>query len=192
MNKILEQKRRTSLRKFTLKTDRIIVETKSLRKNEKYEVMLEHLGSNISYKADSVILGKIFFYICLAIPLALTIAVLSGAEIERSTLVVNYIIWFGLAIVNYIKLPQDDVFLLGGQVFLVFYRTIPNEQEVLDYLNEIIALSKTYMREKYAKADPDIPHDLFFTRLNWLKDKDIITEAEYHEIKKEYDLKKLL
>ena len=39
MNKTFEQKRRSNLRKHTLLSDRVIVETKSLRKNEKFEIM---------------------------------------------------------------------------------------------------------------------------------------------------------
>jgi hypothetical protein len=192
MNKTFEQKRGSNLRKHTLKTDRILVETTSLRKNEKFEIMLDSLGSDISYKADSTIIGKVFFFICLAIPIAMTVALLAGSEIDRGTLIVNYVIWFGLAIFNFLKQSQDDVFLVGGQKYLVFYRAIPNEKEVLEYINEIIVASKAYIREKYAKVDPDIPHDMFFARLLWLKEKGIINESEYREMKNEYDLKKLI
>ena len=192
MNKIIEQKRGLNLRKYTLQTDRILVETKSLRKNEKFEIMLDSLGSDISYKADSTIVGKVFFYICLAIPIALTAALVAGSKIDSGTLILNYVIWFGLAIANLLKQSQDDVFLVGGQKFLVFYREIPSEKEVLDYINEIIAASKDYMRAKYAKVDPDIPHDLFFARLLWLKERKIISESEYCDIKNEYELKKLI
>ncbi len=192
MNKILEQKQGANLRKYMLKEDKIIVETRSLRKNEKYEIMLDNIGLDKVYKSDSTILGKIFFFFCLAVPIAMTIALLAGSQINTGTLVFNYVLWFGFAIVGYFKKSQDDIYLTGGARALVFFRTIPNEKEVSDFIDDIIAASKKYVKEKYAKVNIDIPQEMFFGRLNLLKEKDIITESEYQEIKKEYELKKLI
>ena len=192
MDKVLEQKQGANLRKYTLKEDRILVETRSLRKNEKYEFMLDNIGLDKVYKADSTILGKIFFYVCLALPIALTVAKLLGSNIDNNTLIINYVIWFGLAIVGYFRKSQDDIYLTGGPMALVFYRTIPTEKEVSDFIDGTIAASKKYIKEKYAKVNIDIPQEMFFGRLNLLKEKNIITESEYQEIKKEYELKKLI
>lgn len=192
MDNVLEQKQGANLRKHTLKADRVLVETKSLKKNEKYEVFLDNIGIDKVYKADSTILGKIFFFFCLVMPIAMTIALLAGEKIDNGTLIVNYVLWFGLAIVGYFKKSQDDIYLTGGPRSLVFYRTIPNEKEVLDFIDEVIAASKKYVKEKYAKVNVDIPQEMFFGRLNLLKEKEIITESEYQEIKKEWELKKLL
>ena len=192
MEKLLEQKQGASLRKYILKEDRILVETRSLRNNEKYEVMLDSIGLDKLYKAESTIIGKIFFFFCLAIPIAMTIALLAGSQIETGTLIVNYVFWFGLAIAGYFKKSKDDIYLTGGPRVLVFYRIIPNEKEVLDFIDEVIAASKKYLKEKYAKVNVDISQELFFNRLNLLKDKNIITESEYQEIKNEYELKKLI
>lgn len=170
MEKLLEQKQGANLRKYILKEDRILVETRSLRNNEKYEVMLDSIGLDKLYKAESTIIGKIFFFVCLAIPIAMTIALLAGSQIETGTLVVNYVLWFGLAIAGYFRKSKDDIYLTGGPRALVFYRIIPNEKEVLDFIDEVIAASKKYLKEKYAKVNVDIPQELFFSRLNLLKD----------------------
>ena len=192
MQKILEQKRGTRFRKFTLLEDRIQVETKSLAKNEKYDVMFENLGSNLSYQSDSTVLGKIFFYICLAVPIILTVAVILGSQIETGTLIFNYILWFGLALLNFLKKSQDDVFLVGGIQSMVLFRNVPTENEVMNFINTIKSAQKKYMIEKYTKVDVDIPQDLFFARLQWLKEREILNESEYTTIKKDYELKKLL
>jgi hypothetical protein len=179
MDKRLEQKRGPNLRKYVLENDRIFVETKTLQKNEKYEIKLDSLGTEIAYKSDSTIIGKVFFCFCLTIPIALTVALWAGTQISSKTLVVNYVVWLGLALLGFLKQSQDDIYLTGGPKSLVFYRAIPTEKEVLEFINEITAASKNYMRGKYAAVDPDIPRDMFIGRLNWLKEKNVINEPEY-------------
>ena len=192
LDKVFVQKQGANLRKYTLTEDKILVETRSLRKNEKYEVMLDNVGLDKLYKSDSTIPGKIFFFICLAIPIVLTIAKLLGANVDNNSIIINYVIWFALALVGYFKKSQDDIYLTGGQIALVFYRTIPSEKEVLEFIDKIIVASKKFVKEKYAKVNIDIPQEIFFGRLNFLLEKNVITESEYYEIKKEYELKKLI
>lgn len=195
MNKTLEQKRGLNLRKHTLFDDYILVETKTIQKYERYEVKLDQIGWEKFYKAEPILLAKIFFYLCLALPSILTLMILLGIEgFELGTFVFNWVLWsiFALLLYYRIKNPPDDVYLTGGQRNLLFYRAVPNEADVTQFLNQVIAASKIYIKEKYAKADIDIPQEVFHGRLNWLKERDIISESEYREMKIEYDNKKLL
>ena len=54
------QKKRFGFRKHTLTNDKIIVESKSPKKNTKYEVKLNRLGFNIHYQADSTLPLKLY------------------------------------------------------------------------------------------------------------------------------------
>ncbi|MCL1934394.1 MAG: hypothetical protein FWF53_11355 [Candidatus Azobacteroides sp.] len=190
---IFEQKRGLSLRKFTLYRDKIIIEIKTIRKNQKYELKLDKIGHNIHYQSDSTIVGKIFFYICLAIPIILWIIhFIAPNQMDKGAAIVNTALWWLLALINILKKSEDDIYLLGGQNNLVFFRTIPNEETVLNFINQIIETSKTYLKNKYGIVDAGIPEDIFFNRLNWLKDEEIISEKEFYELKNEYSIKKLL
>ena len=193
MKTVFEQKRRLSLRRYTLYSDKILVETKTLRKNQKYEIKLDKIGKDIHYQSDSIIIGKIFFYVCLAFPVVLWIIYFIVPEqMDKGVATVNTVIWWFLALLNILKQHEDDIYLSGGQNSLVFYRAIPNEETVLDFIHKVINTSRSYLRDKYATVDTNIPEDIFVGRLFWLKEEEIISENEFYELKKEYSIKKLL
>ncbi len=192
MNKTISQKRRFITRKHTLFENRVLIETTSLSKNTKYEIPLDVLGKEIVYQSESTIPGKIVFGVCLFIPLIVLTAYFLGSGMDSATLWLNLIIWPGIALLGYLKTNQDDIFLAGGQKSLVFFRSIPSEQEVLSFIHEVIASSKVFIKAKYGTVDPVVPQDLFFGRIVWMKENDIITESEYNEMKHEYETKKLL
>ena len=75
-----------------LLTDKIQIEEKTIRKRTKYEIDLDHLGFNVVYQADNTLVGKVFLFVCLVIPLILTIVELSTNSIDTRTLAVNYIL----------------------------------------------------------------------------------------------------
>jgi hypothetical protein len=187
-----KQKRGFQLRSFKLYDDKIVIETKTLRKNHKYELKLDRLGSEILYESDSTIVGKIVFYICLAIPLVLLIIKFCGQNIENAVIGVNFLLWYLLALINYLKQHQDDIIIIGGQNNLSFFRNIPNEAKVIEFINLVILKSKNYLKSRYAKIDTDIPEETFISRLTWLRDKEIITEREFYKLKEEYNYKKMI
>ena len=192
MEKVLNQKRGFNKRNYTLLEDRILVELKSLKKNEKFDVMLERLGYNIRYQADSTIVGKIAFAICILIPTIMLIVYFLRDDVKLVSIIIPIIVFYGLALLNVLKQSQDDVFLSGGDYNLVFFRTIPNEEVVLKFINEIIITSKKYVKNKYTRIDKAIPTDLFYARINWLLENQIISENESKTIIQEYDLQKLI
>ncbi len=193
MKVVFEQKKGLGLRRYTLYSDKILIETKTIRKNQKYELRLDKIGRNIHYQSDSTIIGKIFFYICLAIPIILwTIHFIRPEQAEKGAAIANTVIWWTLALINILKKHEDDIYLVGGENNLVFFRTIPNEESVLKFIHQVIATSRTYLRNKYGVVNANIPEDLFLGRLNWLKDEEIISENEFFELKDEYNVKKVL
>lgn len=190
---VFEQKQGLSRRKYTLLPDKILVETENIRKKSKYEIKLDRVGHDIHYQSDSTIVGRIFFYFCLALPIILWIAYfIQPGQMETRVAIVNTAIWWGLALINILKKHKDDIFLVGGQVNLVFFRTVPNGEEVLKFVEQIITASKQYLKTKYTAVDINIPEDDFQKRLQRLKEKEIIDDVELNELKREYSTKKLL
>ena len=193
MKTVFEQKRGLSLRRYTLYSDKILIETKTIRKNQKYELKLDKVGHNIQYQSDSTIVGKIAFYVCLAIPIVLWIIhFVVSKQLDKGTAIINTILWWLLALINILKQHEDDIYLVGGQNSLAFFRTVPNEGIVLDFIQKVINSSKSYLRNKYGIVDVNISEDVFFARLNWLKEEEIISEKEFYEIKDEYRVKKII
>ncbi|ANI88057.1 hypothetical protein A9P82_01200 [Arachidicoccus ginsenosidimutans] len=186
------QKRGFNYRKFFLYSDKIIVETKSVRKINKYEAKLDRIGFNIHYQADNVMAGKIFLWVCIALPMILTVAELWEHNIDVRTLIIFYVIFLILILTNFLKQHQDDIYLTGGQINLVFYRAIPNEQEVLNFISQIVRVSKEYLKEKYTQFDDFTKEEIFMNQLRWLLDRDVITNEEYNNIVENFKIKRLL
>jgi len=188
------QKRGLQSRNFKLFDDKIIVETKTLRKNHKYELKLDRIGHEILYESDSVLVGKIAFFLCLGIPPILLILKITGIakNIDYSTIGVNFLIWYLFALINYSKPHQDDIIIVGSQNNLSFYRHIPDETKVIEFVNLVISYSKRYLKDKLTKFDVSISEETYMSRLLWLKDKDILTSTELQKLKDEYNYRKLI
>lgn len=180
-------------RKFKLYSDKIHIETKNIRTNDTYEVKLEQIGYDKYYQSDSTTFGKIAQYIFIVIPIIVWIEYfINPAEKKFGICIFNTVIWWGIALIGYLKKNKDDIFLVGGEKNLVFYRTIPNEQAVLSFIDEVVKTSKNYLKEKFIVIDSNIPEELFMSRLYWLKEREVITDRELFELKEEYSIQKLV
>jgi hypothetical protein len=187
------QKRGFNYRKFFLHPDKIVVETKTIRKLDKFEVKMDRIGFDIQYQADNTVGGKILFVFCLGLPLLMTVLqFFPHQKTSFGSLVICYIFGFGIALLNYLKQHQDDIFLLGGQKNLVFYRNIPDEAAVLEFIEQVISTAKQYMKTKYTTFDTYTSEEDFMNRLHWLQDREVITDKEYSEIKEEFIVRRLL
>lgn len=192
MIKEFTQKRGFNVRKFNLYPDKIIIESRTLRKIEKYEIKIDSIGFDTFYQADNVLVGKTAFIICIAAPIIMTILRLfPGQYISTANLIISYVICWAFALLNYLNQHQDDIFLQGQQN-LVFYRNYPKEQEVIEFINLVISTSKSYLKKKYFKIDDYTDENEFKNTMRWLLDKEIISVSEFEKIKYEFHVKKLL
>ncbi len=186
------QKRGTNYRKFLLYNDRVIVELKTLKKINKYEIRLEDLGFNKLYQADNTKPGKITSGIFFLIPFIVLIVSIVKHDIDIFFLVYISVMFFILAALIYFKQGQDDIYLTGGKQNLVFYRMIPNEPVVLKFIDEVILTTKEYLKDKYARFDDYTLEQSYINGLIYLKNQEIITSQEFQEFIDDYKTSRLL
>jgi hypothetical protein len=185
------QKRGLNFRKFCLYQNKITVETKTIRKIEKYEVRIENLGLETLYQADNVLIGKIWFYICLVAPILVYILqFFPGQDLPTTNLVMLHIGFWFFALLNYLKQHQDDIILKGSNN-LAFYRNIPNEQSVLKFIELVKLTTKQRLKLKYFKIDNYTDENELKQTMNWLLEQDIISNTEYKDVLSEYKLKNI-
>jgi hypothetical protein len=187
-----QQKRGLNFRKFTLTSDKIIIETRTLRKNDKYEIKLDRVGLDTHYQSDNTISGKIFLGVCIALVVGSFFGIFYSKGNDINTWIFNAVLWTLIACLAYFKPHQDDIYLVGGQTNLVFYRDIPNEKNVIDFINKVRERVKIYLKEKYTAFDNTTVEQDFYNRINWLRDSEIISYSEYVEYKTQFDTQKLL
>jgi len=187
-----KQIRGSNFRKFKLTPSKIIIETRSSRKNIKYEVKLDRLGFDIFYQSDNTTPGIIMFGICIAIIIGATIEHFTSGTLDTPGLIVTWISCCGFCLLNYLKQHQDDIYLTGGEVNLVFYRNKPNEETVLNFIEEVKKQTKLFLKEKYTVFDDTTTEHDFYNRMIWLREHEIIDQNEYITYINEFEIQKLL
>jgi hypothetical protein len=188
--KQLIQKRGLNYRKHFLFEDRIAVEDKSIRNVSKYEVKLEDIGVNKYYQRGNKTPGRIIFLFFLLSPVLLYIIQLFEHNNSQGVAFIS-VTCFACAILFYSKKPQDDIFLVNGKKNLVFYRNVPNEETVLRFIDEIIATRKVYLKHNYSRFDNHTQENELVSRLNYLKNNEIITGEEFDKIYSDFKLSRL-
>ena len=86
---------------------------------------------------------------------------------------------------------NDDIFLVGGQKNLVFYRNKPSEDKVVEFIEAIKDARKDYFKKSFSSFDKTTTEEEYYGRLQWLKRQEMITADEYDELKHIFDIQKL-
>lgn len=153
---------------------------------------LNQLGLDIHYLADNTLPGKIF----LGFSLLFVVLGISGLifSLGSDPVIWCFNIFFGivLSLIAYFRQHQDDIFLTGGDATIVFFRNIPNEAAVLEFIEVLQEQIKVFYKLKFAVIDENIPEQVFYGRINWLLDKEIISFDEFHNLKNQFEKQLLL
>lgn len=187
----LQQKKGLNRRNFILMEDRIFVEDKSQNYNSKYEIGLEKLGNKLHYHAESNRQYKIGAMIIGSVYLTLFGFYIAGRMKGGEIMIMSVMMAILLAILL-LRPYKDDIFLVGGQTNLAFFRTKPSEKEVLEFIDTIKATQKNYLKQKYTAFDNYTHPEEFFARIGWLKSENIITNEEFEDYKNSFELLNLL
>jgi hypothetical protein len=191
-NKEFIQKRGLNCRKFILTNDKIIIETTTYRKIDKYEVKLDRLGFDIHYQSDNTLPGKLLFLCSLIWFVASILFIIFPGKENTGFWIFSAFFAAFFSIFNILSQHQDDIFLVGGVTNLVIYRDIPNEKLVLEFIDQINLRHKHLLREKYTPIENYTNEDDYIKTLDWLFDKGAISSIERNEYQTKYKIHKLL
>ena len=186
---ILKQKQGGKRKEFEIQNNSTLrVKEKESGELKEWTVNLENIGYSLIYQSATRKRLYILASILAAFLLFITVALFMSDDLMGNLPVVigSYVI-FGLMIALSLFTPlKKEIHLVGGGVNLTFFQDSPSTEEVSAFINEIIRLSKQQLLKKYAKIDPELPEETMFNQLNWLKNRDLITEEEYNDLKNEY------
>jgi hypothetical protein len=192
---ILKQKQGGKRKEFELLNNTALrIREKQSGELKEWTVNLDAIGYNLIYQAATRRRLYIIASFIAAFLVFITIALFMSDDFSGNLPVVisSYII-FGLVIALSLFSPlKKEIYLVGGTINLTFFQNRPSSEEVKTFISEIIRLSKQQLLNKYAKIDAELPEETMFTQLNWLKNRDLITEEEYQELKSEYKTQRLI
>lgn len=192
---ILKQKQGGKRKEFELiNNTELRIKEKQSGELKEWTVKLDMIGHNLIYQEATRKRFYIMSSFLVAFLVFITIALYMSDDFTGNLPVVigSYVI-IGLIIALSLLSPlKKEIHLVGGNVNLTFFKENPSAEEVKTFITEIIRLSKQQLLNKYAKIDAELPEETVFTQLNWLKNRDLLTEEEYQELKNEYKTQRLI
>jgi hypothetical protein len=193
---ILKQKRGGIRKEFEIISDsELRIKEKESGVLKEWSVSLDSIGHNLIYSGSTR--KGLYFLACFfaLYPIVTTIALFIDPEGIKGNfvgIIIGYLVSIVLIILMLYVPLKKDIYLVGGEINLTFFQDRPSKQEVSDFISELIRLSKQSLIKKYARIDSDLPEDVVMNQFNWLKNKDLITEKEYIELKNAYKKQRLI
>lgn len=188
----LTQKKGFDYRNHYLYADKVLVEMKTDGKIQKYDINLELLGFNLHYEAESPRRRMMLIAAIFGVPAFCGIVLLLTDTIGLAFFTGLYLLSALVAAAIYFyKAPQDDVFLVGGQKSLVFYRNIPTEENVSDFIEIVVKTTKEYYRNKFTQFDKTTRYEVFNWRMIWLRENGLIDEAQFNDVMEDFKISRL-
>jgi hypothetical protein len=153
------------------------IEKRSLLDSIEYEVPFEHIHNKrkIQTNTNDNLLVISFFLLFIGLLFQF------GPNTELSvTLLIAAAFFLALALITKKKtvtIPTYD----GDKIELFFNKK--NKHEVLEFSSRIIEASNSFLLNKYGKIDKALPLEGQLSNLNFLRDRDIITDEEFENLK---------
>ncbi|HNX56177.1 MAG TPA: hypothetical protein PKO30_11375 [Prolixibacteraceae bacterium] len=192
---ILKQKQGGKRKEFELISDTTLrIKQQESGELKEWTVNLEQIGHSLYYQESTRKRLYILSSVIVGFLLFITVALFMSDDFDGNLPVVisSYVIFGGIIALSLFSPLKKEIHLTGGSVELTFFKDSPSEEEVKKFIDEIIRLSKQLILSKYARIDPELPEDTMFSQLNWLKNRDLLTEDEYEELKGEYKIQRLI
>lgn len=192
----LIQKQGSRHREFELKGDKLHVKTKSMGEYNEYTIDVEYIGEERFYKTHSKmgprIVGIVFYIIMIISVLGILLEDNWAASENIIGLIIGIFLFGGLGSLAFFSELRNELHLVGGSAQVMFLLNKPSKEEMENFINELITRSRKTLIDKYSKVDPDLPEEIQIRNLYWLKEKGLISEEEYAELKQEYRNSKLM
>ena len=172
------------------------IKTKSMGEIKEWSVDVEYIGEERFYKTYSRlgprIIGVLFFIV--------SIISIVGFLMEKDwsngdnigALILGIFLFGGLGLLAFLTPLRNELYLVGGSAQVMFFLNNPSKEEMENFISEIIRRSRTALLEKYTKIDPDLPEEIQINNFYWLKQRGLISEEEYENLKQKYKTQRLM
>ena len=153
------------------------INRKTLFESIEYEISYEHI-SNKKKIQSTINNNSLFIAVCLII---LGTLFLLGSLAEISPLLILIGLVF-LVTTFILRKKTITIACFDGNVIELYF-TNRNKPEITAFANQIIDSSNSFLLNKYSKLDRDLPIDNQLSNLDFLLNREIITEEEFENLK---------
>lgn len=173
----LQTKRFLTRQEYDILRTSLKIEKRSLLDSSEYEIPFEHIHNKKKIQTNT---NDNFLVISFSL-LVIGLLFLLGSNTEISGIaLIGGTLFLALALITRKKTVTTSTYD-GERIELFFNRG--NKQQVLDYSNKIIEASNLFLLNKYGKIDRALPVEGQLNSLNFLRDRDIISDDEFETLK---------
>jgi hypothetical protein len=181
----LVQKTLLTTKKVVIEHDRLRVQTKDLREDLEYTIPFDELGFDLVKKR--VKSANIPFYCFLVFDLLyvglLATSVANKEPFKQQLFWLGALLFFSVVtVLAFYSRNKDVIYLAGGQRTLELFATRPDSPTVLAFIGFIHQAMRHYYKAKAACFDQNLPYELRLARLDWLREKQVISLNEHQNL----------
>ncbi|WP_158837496.1 hypothetical protein [Polaribacter sp. L3A8] len=185
----LIQKKLFLKKEITLEEDRIKLKNKNLTSSEEIIINLEELDiSRLIYKKTT---DNLMLIITLFFGVFFLINLFNPANYEQNDngLFGVLIFLFGASLISglitFLKSKNVIIIPTINNGYIELFRTKPDEKNVKNFINELSEKVNLTLKNKYGKIDLDMPIEPQLMNINWLKERKVISDLEFEQLKSE-------
>jgi hypothetical protein len=164
---------------FEIKKTSLNISKKTLFDEVEYETSLEQLDNK---KKIEVRTNSNLFFIGLFV-FGIGIFFLSGSIIEMTAICT--VICIVLVIAAFIDKKRVITIASYEGENITFYFNSKNKQEVIQFVEQIFQASNAFLHNKYSKIDRALPIEPQLNNIQFLRNREVISEEEYNTLKNE-------
>lgn len=180
----MKQRKLFAIREFEFKEEGLFVREKNLTSSYETVVSYEDIAiGNLSRrrKTDNVIVALTAFFGLMSI--AFFITKISGGEADWSVIIVTFCFALFGGLITYVNWKREIIIPLYSSGALVIFERIPNKDEVDQFIVDLMRKINSYLTEKYAKIDHDLPSDGQLNNFIYLRERKVIDDDEFQKLK---------
>ncbi|WP_131811095.1 hypothetical protein [Aequorivita soesokkakensis] len=183
----LLQRRLFIRRAFTLKKGELNIKSSDLTSSEEVNISYEEIDtSKLIFKKGT---DNIMILITVIFGGFFVIYMLNPDNYKEAgwfgTALFIFILAFFSGLITYVKSKNVALIPTVNHGYIEMFNGKPNQIEFDAFLSELTSSINSYLKLKYGTIDLDMPLEPQLMGLSWLKDREIITPAEFENLKKE-------
>lgn len=172
-----ENRRYFTKQKFDLKKSTLKVDVKTLFDYTEYEISYEHI--DFKRKIQIIFNHGLFVSSLFAFAIGLLLAF---APNEQAAFIFFFVGAICFTLAFFLKKKVVSINVLDGTKIELFFNS-NNKAAVVAFADEIIQSSNKHLLRKFGKIDKALPIEPQINNIQFLRDREIITEEEYESMK---------
>jgi len=181
----LRQRKLFTIREFTFEENGIHIKVKNLISSQEFDIPFEEMNLKkiIRQKKTDALIVIVGAFFGLVLLISLTNKIFSNTETTWGTVFVFFIFTTLSGFIAYLNFKRQILIPTSNSGILYIFDGRPTKEITERFIDNLTLKSNIYLKRKYGSIDRDLPAEPQLRNLMWLKEKDILKENEFEELK---------